>query len=353
MLHLPAARLLRGITAVLSLLGLSLAALGLMLWRDPPQLSSALRLFIGAGGALAIVVAVFGPLRIALSRLLLPREIKHAMRVNGACVALGGVALVVASAHGSGHAFAIAAIVCAACTLGAAWAGLFALSSRLPASFTMAEMLGIARSARILGRPEDSVADREFRHWTGGSPAGVPLGARAPDGEVVTLDGSVTRLSEFFSPQGASATLVLNFGSYSCPHHRKRIDELHALMDRWQPRGVRFLTVYITEAHPEDGWRLEGQYAGDDEYTGQPTDFCFFHARDLADRRRMGQWLVDKKQFRMPVVMDSMDNTLMSAYNAWPIRLYVIHEDHIVFSGEQGPFGYDPSAVESALRKLH
>jgi len=143
----------------------------------------------------------------------------------------------------------------------------------------------------------------------------------------------------------------LNFASYTCPQHRKRIDELHSLMEKWQDQGVRFLTVYTAEAHPEDGWKLAHQYDNDVEYTNE-EDFCFYYARFIDDRKKMARWLIEKKRFKMPIVLDSIENGLLKAYNSWPIRLYIINDGEVAYCGEQGPLGYDPASVDRALQNL-
>jgi hypothetical protein len=346
-----AARFFRRVIAVLTVCGIALAALAFALSREPAPMSSTLRLVLGATGALALAVALVGPLRIGLAGPLLPAEIKRAMAVNGACLAAFALALALAALHGGSHALSAAVGVSAAAALGAAWLGVFPASTRLPESFSVGELIGIARSAGVLGAANESIADRELRRWSTGR-EGVPTGAQAPDGDVVTLEGEVTRLSSLLGPGDDPSPLVLAFGSYTCPHFRKRVEELHDLVDKWTPRGVRFLTVYINEAHPEDGWRLEGQYAGDAEYTAAAENFCFFRAHDLDERLRMARWLVDKKQLRTRVVVDAMDDALMRAYNAWPIRLYVLEHSRVAFTGEQGPFGYLPAAVDAALEEI-
>jgi hypothetical protein len=359
---LSAARFFRGATVALSVLGLTLGALGVALAASPATLAAGPRIALGVAGALAFFVALAVPLRVGLSPILLPGEIKSAMRVNGACIAAAGAALVLSTAWdatglpGGGRALGGGLVLCGALALCGAWLGLFRLSARLPATFTVGEMRRIASSAGILGSRAESVADREFRRWSSGSPAGVPEGTPAPDGRVVTLGGEETTLSAVLAATGAS-TVVLNLGSYTCPHHRKRIDELHALVDRWQPRAVAFLTVYVTEAHPEDGWRLEGQYDQDEEYVraaedGRADDFCFSHARTIEDRLGMARWLVEKKELRTAIVVDAMEDELRRAYNAWPIRLYVLQGGRVAFRGDQGPFGYLPAAVDEALARL-
>jgi len=341
----------RWLSIALTVLAIGLAALAVVVHHHPMAWSPAIRSVVGGASMIVVLLALGGPLRIGLSGRMLPREIKSTMVIVGTCAAIGAGGLAGAAAHGGGPALVAAIGVCAASVVVAAWAGFIRLSTRLPASFMTDELLGIAKSAIFPGKDEQSPADVEFRRWSTGR-SGLAVGAAAPDGEVVTLDGHATRLAEYFVHEGRPATLVLNFGSYSCPHHRRRIDELHALIDQWQPRGARFLTVYITEAHPEDGWRLAGQYTNDPEHQGDDQEFCFLHARTLDDRLHMAKWLADNKALRMPVVADTLTNELMFAYNAWPIRLYVIHEGRVAFTGDQGPFGYAPAAVDEALRAL-
>ncbi|MFO7563511.1 MAG: deiodinase-like protein [Enhygromyxa sp.] len=346
---LSSPRFFRRVTAVLTAVGLGLLGLALALPTAPMALT--LRIIVGSLGALLLLVALLGPLRIGLSPLELPAEVKRAMKVNGACLAVFALAAVGAAARGDGGTTTLAIAVAGLALLGSAWLGMFPLTRQLPDSFSLGELLSIAKSTGAMGFSRQSTADDEFRRWTSGR-EGLPIGAPAPDAEVLTLEGETLRLSSLLPAEDDPAPVVLNFGSYTCPHHRKRVEELHALIDEWTPLGVRFLTVYVNEAHPEDGWRLEGQYQNDPEYTGNPEDFCFFRARELNERVRMARWLVDKKQLRMPVVVDRMDDALMRAYNAWPIRLYIVKQGRVVFTGDQGPFGYSPAAVGERLDAL-
>ena len=122
-------------------------------------------------------------------------------------------------------------------------------------------------------------------------------------------------------------------------------------MEKWKPFGVNFLTVYTAEAHAEDGWKLVEHYVNDTEYTDE-SDFRFPYARNIHERKEMAKWLISKKHFDMPVVLDTIEDNLLTAYNSWPIRLYIIHQGTIVFCGDQGPFGYSPSSLDPVLQKL-
>ncbi|MDQ6997531.1 MAG: redoxin domain-containing protein [Mariprofundus sp.] len=81
----------------------------------------------------------------------------------------------------------------------------------------------------LAGDKKNSSADQAFLRWTRGR-EGVPVGSKAPDGTVITMQGEAVALSSFFGEK----LLVLNFASYSCPHHRKRISEIQTLMKKWQ-----------------------------------------------------------------------------------------------------------------------
>ena len=269
-------------------------------------------------GLVPLLVGIVGPLRIALIGAQVPAEIMRTIVVVGICLLSAGIALIAAGLYSTAWTNSLAFLICGICAITSAYTGFYSLSKRLPDTFYISEMLVIMKSAGIMGKKEDSVANREFMRWSKGIRVGVAVGKVAPDGLIVTLKGETVRLSEFSSKQNDSfSPLVLNFGSYSCPHHRKRIGELHMLMDKWKNQGVRFLTVYTAEAHPEDGWRLANQYEQDKEYTGNAKDFCFFHAKTLDERQHMANWLIEKKKFRMPVVLDTMKNSLLSAYNSW------------------------------------
>ena len=232
-----------------------------------------------------------------------------------------------------------------------ATAGILRMRQSLPDDLTIGEIYENAKSAGVFGGATADNSTLAFNRWAPGGADGVAPGSLAPDGTMQALDGTPHRLREWLA-RDSELPVVLNFGSYSCPHHRKRTPQLHALHARWAPQGVRFLTVYTAEAHPEDGWALGDQYAEDAEYTGNPEDFCFLYARSIDDRREMAQWLIDHKDFQMPVMLDTMDDNLLFAYNSWPIRLYVVHQGVVVYSGAQGPFGYEPPEVDRVLEVL-
>jgi thyroxine 5-deiodinase len=297
-------------------------------------------------GALLLLIGMVGPVRVLYKGVLIPAEIKRAIMVQAIIIPLSGITFLFAGIINAATGGVWACLFVGVLVLLSALVGFYPLSKQFPDTFYIGEMLSIIKSVGLSGDKENSPADQASIRWTQGR-EGVPVGNKAPEGTVVTMEGEEVALSSFFGEK----PLVLNFGSYSCPHHRKRIGELLTLMKKWQHHDVNFLTIYTAEAHTEDGWKLVDQYINDVEYTNE-DDFCFSYAQNINDRKKMAAWLIDKKHFDMPVVLDSMNDSLLKAYNSWPIRLYIIHKNKVVYCGDQGPFGYNPADVDMALSKL-
>ena len=349
---IQASFVLRLLAAIFAGTGLGLLVLAVLETTGATPINASILPGLFIMGAGSLLIGLIGPVRILLTGAQTPEEIRHTMQVLAFCLPLTGITLMAAGGFPTPLTVAGSYLISGICALTAAYAGFYSLAKKLPDTFYIQEMFAVMKSAGLFGKKENSAANREFIRWCKGVRAGVPPGQPAPDGTVVTMDGKIASLSDYFSGPAPFSPLLLNLGSYTCPHHRKRIGQLHGLMERWEGRGVRFLTVYTAEAHPSDGWELPGQYEQDEEYSGNPDDFCFYYAKSLEDRGAMAQWLIEKKNFRMPVVLDSMENTLLAAYNSWPIRLYIIDKGTMIYTGKQGPFGYDPNEAEVALELL-
>jgi len=345
-MKVPASLVLRLISLILVIIGLSLMSYsGAQLLSDDvisnPYTNLQLTL-----GTLLLLLGFIGPVRIIYNGAQVPAEIQRTIIILAITIPLSGLCLFFAGMMGE-PMYSLCAYFCVGLLIVlSVLVGFYPLSKRFPSNFYIGEMLSIIKSAGIAGDKESSPADQAMMRWTTGR-EGVAVGSKAPNGTVITMQGEEVQLSSFFGKN----PLVLNFGSYSCPHHRKRINELLTLMNTWQHQNIDFLTVYTAEAHTEDGWKLANQYVNDAEYTNE-DDFCFSYATTIDERRHMAEWLIKTKHFDMPLVLDTMQDTLLKAYNSWPIRLYVIHESKVVYCGDQGPFGYEPSSVDAVLKKL-
>jgi len=77
--------------------------------------------------------------------------------------------------------------------------------------------------------------------------------------------------------------------------------------------GASFLTVYISEAHATNEWKL-GNVVEVEQH------------KNLEDRVSAAERLIKETGWKVPVVVDGMENEFNKQYAAWPERAYVIQE---------------------------
>ena len=105
---------------------------------------------------------------------------------------------------------------------------------------------------------------------------------------------------------------------------------------------VKFLMVYIREAHPTDG-RQVGVNEREAILIKQPTTF--------EERLAVAKEMCTKLDISIPGVIDGMDNKVNEAYSAWPDRLYLVGKDgKIAYKGGPGPRGFKPNELEDAIK---
>ena len=55
----------------------------------------------------------------------------------------------------------------------------------------------------------------------------------------------------------------------------------------------------------------------------------------------------------MLTVIDGIDNAVADVYGGWPDRLYLVGADgRIAYQGGEGPFGFKPEELGSAIEEL-
>jgi len=98
-----------------------------------------------------------------------------------------------------------------------------------------------------------------------------------------------------------------------------------------------FVVVYIEEAHPADGWALDGNY---------PIN----RHRTIKDRLAAATRLTAHPlPANVSVVADTMSDDLNVAYGGLYERLYVIHGSTVAYQGRRGPSGFRLEDVVSWL----
>ncbi len=166
---------------------------------------------------------------------------------------------------------------------------------------------------------------------------GPKLNARAPDFALLTHDGSRTiRLADVVGSQ----PVVLTFGNSTCGPFRSMYPGVEDIHKRFKDEAT-FLTVYVREAHPTDGWKMQSnRLAGID--VGQPKTF--------AERCEVATQCHKLLQPSMPLLVDEINDPIGNAYSGMPARLYVIdREGRVAYKSGRGPFGFKTGEMEQSL----
>ena len=104
---------------------------------------------------------------------------------------------------------------------------------------------------------------------------------------------------------------------------------------------VAFVVVYVREAHPENGWVLTENREHDIEIVDPATD---------DERVQVATTCAVTLAIRVPVVIDGVDDAVCLAYGGFPDRLALVGKGgQLRYIGEEGPFGFMPEQLESAI----
>ncbi|CAL4168710.1 unnamed protein product [Meganyctiphanes norvegica] len=111
-------------------------------------------------------------------------------------------------------------------------------------------------------------------------------------------------------------------------NYRKLSEDFSVLAD--------FVVVYIAEAHPSDGWAINGNVQ-------------LPNHKSMGERIFATQKMLSMRPQYCPVLMDLMHNECQTAFAAMPQRLYIVQDGVIVYKGAQGPTGYKINEVQDWL----
>jgi len=97
--------------------------------------------------------------------------------------------------------------------------------------------------------------------------------------------------------------------------------------------------VYITEAHARDEWPA-----------GKEWSFCD-QPKSLEERQAVARRFVSSTGFKLPVLMDPIDNPFDAAFAAWPFRFYVVQNGKIAFKAQPSKtkYNYEPEQLREWL----
>ena len=176
-----------------------------------------------------------------------------------------------------------------------------------------------------------------LREELGPFPAGPRLNESAPDFTLrrVNSRDEVTLL-KVVGPK----PVVLVFGNFTCRPFRGEAGDLEKLYQRYKDRAA-FLMVYVREAHPSDGWRME---------VNDRLGVTVRQPRTYLERDGVAQTCRKSMGISFPMLVDTIDDTVNNRYSGLPSRLYLIDRlGKVAYKSGRGPFGFRPAELEQSL----
>jgi hypothetical protein len=99
--------------------------------------------------------------------------------------------------------------------------------------------------------------------------------------------------------------------------------------------------VYVREAHPDDGWKMESNTRAQVSVK-QPVTF--------AERVAVCNQFRDRLKPTIPIVVDQIPDVVGHLYSGMPARMYVIDpQGKVAYKSGRGPFGFRVGEMEQAL----
>ncbi len=100
-----------------------------------------------------------------------------------------------------------------------------------------------------------------------------------------------------------------------------------------------FLTIYIQEAHPTDGWMF-------------PTNPYSIRTHKSMEERIASARILKEDHPDVVVVVDNMDDRANRVYGVRSERLYVLHKGLVIYQGGRGSSNYHVYEVEECLQRM-
>ena len=166
---------------------------------------------------------------------------------------------------------------------------------------------------------------------------GPHVGDKAPSFTLGTVDGSEkVKLASLIGKK----PVVLILGNFTCGPFRALYPDIEAIHRRHK-MNAEFLMVYVREAHPSDGWKME-QNERFGVSVKQPTT--------LGERTKVAGQFCTKLKPAMPVLVDEIEDLAGNLYSGMPGRMYVIDsKGKVAYKSGRGPFGFRAGELEQAL----
>lgn len=176
-----------------------------------------------------------------------------------------------------------------------------------------------------------------FAGEVGSLQEGPPLNEQAPDFKLKTQDGKQTiRLADVIGKK----PVVIVFGNFTCGPFRSMYPGVEDVYRRFKDDAV-FLGVYVREAHPTDGWKMD---------SNAKVGVAVAQPKTYDERTAVAQQCHALLKPTIPLLVDEIDDPTGNAYSGMPARLYVIDTaGRVAYKSGRGPFGFKTGEMEQAL----
>jgi thiol-disulfide isomerase/thioredoxin len=166
---------------------------------------------------------------------------------------------------------------------------------------------------------------------------GPKVNEQAPDFSLKTHTGDRTiRLAEFLGQK----PVVLTFGNFTCGPFRAMYPAVDEISRRFGDEAV-FLMIYVREAHPIDGWKME---------SNSRLGVAVEQPKTFGERSAVATQCQRLLNPSMPLLVDEINDPVGNAYSGMPARLYVIdRQGKVAYKSGRGPFGFKSGEMEQAL----
>lgn len=163
-------------------------------------------------------------------------------------------------------------------------------------------------------------------------PASAAVGQSVPDLRLLRFDGTPVYLANFCRDH----VTLFEFGSYSSPEFRQRVEPMKKLVATYGTR-IQFFIVYTREAHP----------IGDQQTSQNKTDGILVEQpADAAARHRLAAEARQALTITSPMLMDGMDNALEKSLGGFPNAAVIVGRDGKIAARQQWA---DPSGLKGLL----
>ncbi len=187
---------------------------------------------------------------------------------------------------------------------------------------------------------EGYAGGRGLRGFDSASPE---VRALAPDFTLKDIASKTVSLSEFRGKK----SVMLEFGSYTCPVYRGRVKGMERLHERYKEK-ITIFVIYTIEAHPSGS---SSPYADREWVTSKNKrdHILLKQAQDYSGRKKLAGQCIKNLGVTIPVLIDEMDNGVWSAYGRAPNCAFLIDIDGRVVEKQRW---FNPQRMENAIISL-